>query len=915
MSATNDACLRCHQAERAQFSMPYHHPVREGKMSCADCHDPHGGAAGDNLRMASVNQLCLSCHAQYRGPFAYQHPPVTEDCLLCHFPHGSPNTNLLEVSEPALCLQCHAGHHNGAGLPLTDRCTNCHISIHGTDVPTPSGGSRFVDKGPSERGLVLGKVAPVAGSAGHSALPASSTLAAARYGFPATVLGGAGGLVAMKSSRSVVAPLSGGAMGAQTGAPTGAGPGSFGVFSLTPGSYRFLDGTGFLGRVGEYDSLQQSAGGDFTSAYVSPSHHLTVVSRANVVTGDDYSAVAQLTLGEWLEAGVSQRGFVQQQDHYPFYAFPVLDIYPGSGGPPDTTTDSIPSGALFGVKRRLGDAYARFKVPRLPLHLFVKGSWQARVGTTQLSYLDENTTPAVYVDGVNITCGAQCHYNSQFQSVNYTTRNVSGGGEFNWHTIDLIVEHSYSSFNDRLIFPTGTFTGPFTPEVEGISVVNPPPVGPAPPDVPEGNYYIAIPSPSQFSSDRVSLNWTPSARLSFNGNVSYTRLRDMLTLYPQNLFDTDETLNWNPVNHLRATVDYHQHNLINDFTPYYSMYGDVSHHSHWEGLRLDYRLPRGFDVEAYYRRGGITRSNSFLWPQVYSMDNTDLSYVVPSTFSNTTGLALRYRDFRLWSARAGYEWTGTHDPGYLIVPQSNNRIFADVSVTPVGWLTFDNDLSIIVQNAFPSPALPNTPDQAPDFGAGISGLPPNFQRRNRFYYETASFTLPLRTNWNADLGYSYQQDNLTTYMAFQNDASVGYVLDQPLVPYKQITQAYWAGSNYTLEEHFGLVFRLTYNSSRSGFRPDLSPADAALFGNAALISQGGFDPVGFAAALSNLQFASTQISQVIVPQWIGQSKAFYLFPHKVEGGLVFYYGSYRDALNPGLNGVLRTFNVYIGRAW
>ena len=153
-SATNDACLKCHQTEGAQLSMPYHHPLREGKMSCVDCHDPHGGPAGNNLRTANVNQLCLGCHAQYRGPFAYQHPPVTENCMICHTVHGSPNTNLLQISEPALCLQCHAGHHNGASLPLADRCTNCHGSIHGTDTPTPSGGSRFMDKGPSEVDLL-----------------------------------------------------------------------------------------------------------------------------------------------------------------------------------------------------------------------------------------------------------------------------------------------------------------------------------------------------------------------------------------------------------------------------------------------------------------------------------------------------------------------------------------------------------------------------------------------------------------------------------------------------------------------------------------------------------------------------------------------------------------------------------------
>ena len=66
--------------------------LREGKMDCADCHDPHGGPGGNNLRTANANQLCLGCHAQYRGPFAYQHPPVNENCMACQHPHGSANT-------------------------------------------------------------------------------------------------------------------------------------------------------------------------------------------------------------------------------------------------------------------------------------------------------------------------------------------------------------------------------------------------------------------------------------------------------------------------------------------------------------------------------------------------------------------------------------------------------------------------------------------------------------------------------------------------------------------------------------------------------------------------------------------------------------------------------------------------------
>src|SRR5271157_835089 len=119
----NENCLRCHQKQNAEADLPYHHPIREAKMSCVDCHDPHGGSAGNNLKLSNTNDLCFSCHAEYQGPFSFQHPPVTEDCL-----------------------KCHSAHHNGASLPLVDRCTNCHNAIHGSDIPSATGGSKFIDK-------------------------------------------------------------------------------------------------------------------------------------------------------------------------------------------------------------------------------------------------------------------------------------------------------------------------------------------------------------------------------------------------------------------------------------------------------------------------------------------------------------------------------------------------------------------------------------------------------------------------------------------------------------------------------------------------------------------------------------------------------------------------------------------------
>ncbi len=56
------------------------------------------------------------------------------------------------------------------------------------------------------------------------------------------------------------------------------------------------------------------------------------------------------------------------------------------------------------------------------------------------------------------------------------------------------------------------------------------------------------------------------------------------TNYPQNNVDTDETLSWRPLDRLRVAADYHQQNLINNFTPFYTLYGNVSYHNHWEGL-------------------------------------------------------------------------------------------------------------------------------------------------------------------------------------------------------------------------------------------------------------------------------------------------------------------------------------------
>lgn len=135
-------CFSCHQEKKSRFLLPSHHPVSEKKMRCSSCHDVHS-AERAALKDHQINERCLACHAQYQGPFVYEHPPVVEDCTICHEPHGTVVNNLLRQSEPFLCLRCHTGHkpnpktgqHPSMGAFMTS-CAQCHAQIHGSDLPS-----------------------------------------------------------------------------------------------------------------------------------------------------------------------------------------------------------------------------------------------------------------------------------------------------------------------------------------------------------------------------------------------------------------------------------------------------------------------------------------------------------------------------------------------------------------------------------------------------------------------------------------------------------------------------------------------------------------------------------------------------------------------------------------------------------
>ena len=138
--AQTEVCGQCHQQRKAQLMRSSHMPQREGKITCSDCHNPHGTPNPAMLKQTSVNENCYSCHAERRGPYLHEHAPVLENCSNCHEAHGSVNDRLLVKRMPRLCNQCHVSSHR-----TTDRatsrgyfnrsCANCHSQIHGSNHP------------------------------------------------------------------------------------------------------------------------------------------------------------------------------------------------------------------------------------------------------------------------------------------------------------------------------------------------------------------------------------------------------------------------------------------------------------------------------------------------------------------------------------------------------------------------------------------------------------------------------------------------------------------------------------------------------------------------------------------------------------------------------------------------------------
>jgi len=153
-----EVCFACHRQQQTDSMKPSahplrtDHPVRVAAMVCTDCHSPHASVSTGQLKRNTLNELCLGCHAEFRGPVLFDHAPVSEDCSLCHQPHGSIHPALLTRRPPLLCQSCHSqrGHPslsftdrslpggNPSAMVLGRSCMNCHTQIHGSNHPSGS---------------------------------------------------------------------------------------------------------------------------------------------------------------------------------------------------------------------------------------------------------------------------------------------------------------------------------------------------------------------------------------------------------------------------------------------------------------------------------------------------------------------------------------------------------------------------------------------------------------------------------------------------------------------------------------------------------------------------------------------------------------------------------------------------------
>ncbi len=104
------------------------------RRQCSGCHNPtRQMQVSDTLADA-----CRPCHGRFFGEEVRHSPVADGECATCHEMHRSTLPNLLKLSMPDLCVDCHdepedlSEDAHGAGNVAN--CTGCHDPHFGGDM-------------------------------------------------------------------------------------------------------------------------------------------------------------------------------------------------------------------------------------------------------------------------------------------------------------------------------------------------------------------------------------------------------------------------------------------------------------------------------------------------------------------------------------------------------------------------------------------------------------------------------------------------------------------------------------------------------------------------------------------------------------------------------------------------------------
>lgn len=568
-------------------------------------------------------------------------------------------------------------------------------------------------------------------------------------------------------------------------------------------SYRYVQTSGFKGRVGEYDDLKNS-GGDFLLHWRARRTDARLDYRGSFMGPDEYDMGGKLRFGRLFTLGVDAHSLVRHLDK----TLLGTNLSPGD----IARTDEISDVALFGIKKTSLSGNGRLSIPNAPLTFFARGGLQTQHGISQLRFFDMGGDP---------TCGS-CHSVSRYQSVKYETQNLTAGFEVRRARATVIYEHTARVGRNRVGAPVDYFGS--TLSIPGDEL--PPGV----PDTPAGNYAHNMMPGHRSDSDALKLHTPIAFDLTLDGSVAGGRARNSFTGHRENFLTSDAILAWRPPHLLAVTFDYHQQYQLNEFTPLYALFGNPSFHRLWMGARAEHDVTALIGVEGYYRYTRVSRSSADLWPQIYSPENQDLRLVVPLTRANTVGASVTLHERERWKVRGGYEWTGTQDPGYVTDPGTAHRFTLNGSATPQRTLSIAENFNATLQSGFP-----------------------DIERKNRLILSTTSVTVQPRADWSLGLAYAIGADRLKSDLVFGTDPPYS----ESLVPYDATDQSVRATSSWSVTKRLVWGLDLRYITSQGNFKP--SPAAAP---NDTLYS-----PVGWASAFSKVDVPQALAGTTLGYRW------------------------------------------------